>query len=321
MYAADGMLLPGGLAFFLYGMELMKDGLRAAAGERLKGILARLAANRFVGMAAGLLATAVIQSSSAVTVMAVGFVDAGLLSLSQAVPVIMGANIGTTVTGQLIALNISDIAPLFAFAGVVLFLSAKRGRAKDTGQILLGLGLLFIGMDTMSAAFAPLQDVPGFSGFMAGFDNPFLGILAGTIMTCAIQSSSASVGILQALAGQGLIGLRASAYIIYGQNIGTCLTSVLAAAHSGKNAKRTALCHVLFNVIGTILFLLISAFLPIVEWIGALSPGDPVGQIADFNTIFNVASTAVLLPFSGWLARLSEELLPDGRGRQTPGKV
>lgn len=314
MHMTDIAMLLGGLAFFLYGMDLMGEGLKKAAGKRLSDILKRLTTNRILGMAVGLFVTALIQSSSATTVMVVGFVDAKLMSLSQAVGVIMGANIGTTITGQLIALNLSDVAPLFAFCGVMLLLLGKDGRLRPLGQLMLGLGILFIGMNTMSAAMEPLKEEEWFRGLMAGFTNPFLGIAAGMTVTALIQSSSASVGLLQALAAQGLIGIRGAVFVIYGQNIGTCITSVLAALGAGKNAKRTALCHVLFNVLGTILFLFITAALPFAGWVEALTPGNPVKQIANVHTIFNVVTTFLLLPFADWLARLSTDLLPGEEG-------
>lgn len=310
MEVTDLIMLAGGLAFFLYGMKIMGEGLELAAGEKLKGILEKLTTNRFAGMAVGLLVTAVIQSSSATTVMVVSFVNAGLMNLSQAVGVIMGANIGTTVTGQLIALNISAIAPLFAFVGVLMLMFSKKKRNVYIGQIILGLGILFVGMNTMSTSMEPLRDVPQFQRIMTSFDNPFFGILAGMLVTCIIQSSSASVGILQALASQGLIGIHGAVFVIFGQNIGTCITSVLASVGTSKNAKRTALCHVLFNVLGTILFLFITAILPFTDWVSALTPGDTVKQIANVHTIFNIVTTIVLLPFGSWLAKLSMQLLP-----------
>ena len=243
--------LLGGLALFLYGMQMMSTNLEAAAGSRMKQILERLTANRFLGVFVGAGITAIIQSSSATTVMVVGFVNSQLMTLKQAVWIIMGANIGTTVTGQLIALDIGAIAPLIAFAGVALILFVKQKKVQFAGGIIAGLGILFLGMGMMSAAMIPLRDSQHFVNLMTKFSNPFLGILAGAAFTAIIQSSSASVGILQALAVSGLIGLDSAVFVLFGQNIGTCITAVLASIGANRDAKRTTLIHLIFNVIGT----------------------------------------------------------------------
>lgn len=303
-------MLFGGLALFLYGMQTMGEGLELAAGNRLKEILERLTSNRFLAVLVGLVTTAIIQSSSATTVMVVGFVNAGLMNLTQAIGVIMGANIGTTVTGQLIALNISAIAPLIAFAGILLIMFSKKKQIKYLGQVIIGLGILFIGMNTMGEAMVPLREVKEFQMLMTNFSNPIVGIAVGMIFTCVIQSSSASIGILQALAGQGLIGIGGAIYVVFGQNIGTCITSILASIGSNKNARRTAACHVLFNVAGTVFFLVIAAVLPFKEWIIAISPGNSVQQIANVHTIFNIVTTIALLPFCNLLAKAAMKLIP-----------
>lgn len=303
-------MLLGGLALFLYGMKIMGEGLELAAGDKLQSILEKLTSNKLLGMLVGLVVTAIIQSSSATTVMVVGFVNAGLMNLTQAVSIIMGANIGTTITGQLIALDINAIAPVIAFLGLVLIMFTKKSRTTYLGQVLMGLGILFMGMNIMSDSMIPLQKNEAFCQLMTNFNNPFLGILIGTGVTCIIQSSSASVGILQALASQNLIGIGSAVYVIYGQNIGTCITSLLASIGSNKNAKRTALCHVLFNIVGTILFIFITFFLPFQEWIITLSPGNTVKQIANVHTIFNIVTTIFLFPFTTQLAKCATKLIP-----------
>ena len=221
--------LLGGLALFLYGMQMMSAGLEAAAGNRMKGILERLTSNRFLGILVGAGITAVIQSSSATTVMVVGFVNSGMMTLKQAVWIIMGANIGTTITGQLIALDVGAVAPLFAFVGVAMVVFLKKPQIHHYGNILAGLGVLFIGMEMMGSAMEPLREWPAFVNLVSTFSNPVVGILAGAAFTALIQSSSASVGILQALALSGVIGLDSAVYVLFGQNIGTCITAVLAS--------------------------------------------------------------------------------------------
>ena len=241
----------GGLALFLHGMQMMSSGLEAVAGNRMKSIMEKLTANRFMGVLVGALITAAVQSSSATTVMVVGFVNAGMMTLNQAVWLIMGANVGTTVTGLLIALDVGALAPVVAFAGVFLMVFVKKARLQHIGQIMAGLGILFIGMDTMSAAMAPLRDFPAFVHLMSTLSNPLLGILFGALFTALIQSSSASVGILQTLAAGGIVQFSGAVYVLFGQNIGTCITSVLASLGTSRSAKRATCIHLLFNVIGT----------------------------------------------------------------------
>ena len=300
----------GGLALFLHGMQMMSSGLEAAAGSRMKSILEKLTANRFMGVLVGALITAAVQSSSATTVMVVGFVNAGMMTLNQAVWLIMGANVGTTVTGLLIALDVGALAPVIAFAGVALMVFTKEAKLQHIGQILAGLGILFIGMDTMSAAMAPLREFPAFIRLMSTLSNPLLGILFGAAFTALIQSSSASVGILQTLAAGGLVRFSGAVFVLFGQNIGTCITAVLAAMGTGRNAKRATCIHLLFNVIGTVIFTVAVLVFPIVPMLEAAIPGAKA-EIAAMHVIFNLATTALLLPFGSALARLACLLLPD----------
>lgn len=306
----DIFLLVSGLALFLYGMNVMEQGLELAAGERLKTILEKLTSNRLLAVLVGLLVTAVIQSSSATTVMAVGFVNSGLMTLSQAVGIIMGANIGTTVTGQLIALNVTEIAPLFTAVGLFMMMMPKKKKVTYYGNVIAGLGILFMGLNIMSTAMVPLRELPWFQHLMVSFSNPVLGILAGALITAVIQSSSASIGILQALASQGLIGIGGAVYIIFGQNIGTCVTSLLASMRGNRSAKRTALCHILFNIIGTVIFVVAIQFIPFTDWVVQISGANTVKQIANVHTIFNIVTTILLFPFGNQLARLATRLIP-----------
>lgn len=306
----DSLLkLLGGLALFLYGMHMMSVGLEGAAGDKMKGILEKLTSNRFLGVFVGAGITAVIQSSSATTVMVVGFVNSQLMTLNQAVWIIMGANIGTTITGQLIALDASKIAPLVAILGVVLVTFLKGKKINSIGEIFAGLGILFIGMDMMKDAMIPLQDSQMFIQAMTTISNPVLAILIGAGFTALLQSSSASVGILQALALSGLIPLESSIYIIFGQNIGTCITSVLASLGANRNAKRTTVIHLSFNIIGTILFMLFASLVPFTSWMKAIT-SNPATQIANTHTVFNIATTLLLIPFGNHLAKLAQVILP-----------
>jgi phosphate:Na+ symporter len=313
MGITDVLALLGGLALFLYGMQMMSTGLEAAAGNRMKSILEKLTSNRIKGVLVGAAITAVIQSSSATTVMVVGFVNSGLMTLKQAVWVIMGANIGTTITGQLIALDIGAIAPLFAIAGVGAIMFIKSEKVHHISSIFAGLGILFMGMDMMGAAMSPLKESEAFISLMTKFDNPLLGILVGALFTAVIQSSSASVGILQALASTGMIPLSSAVFVLFGQNIGTCITAVLASIGMKVNAKRTTVIHLLFNIIGTVLFTVICLVTPYVTWIEAMTPGDPVAQIANAHTVFNIVTTLLLLPFGIHMANIAVRILPDSK--------
>lgn len=310
MKVTDIMGLLGGLALFLYGMQMMSQGLENAAGDKMKQILEKLTSNRFLGVLVGAVITAVIQSSSATTVMVVGFVNSGMMTLTQAIWIIMGANIGTTITGQLIALDVGALAPFIAFVGVAVLVFLKNERIHHIGNIVAGLGILFIGMDMMSTSMAPLSKSQEFVGLLTRFENPFLGILAGMIFTAIIQSSSASVGILQALAASGIVTLNSAAFILFGQNIGTCITALLAAIGANRNAKRTTIVHFTFNVIGTCLFTILCIVTPLIGWLQAFSPTNVPSQIANLHTLFNVVTTILLLPFGEVLAKISQKILP-----------
>ena len=305
--------LLGGLALFLYGMQMMSSGLEAAAGNRMKRILERLTSNRFLGVLVGAVITAVIQSSSATTVMVVGFVNSGMMTLRQAVWIIMGANIGTTITGQLIALDVGALAPLFAFVGVAMVVFLKKPQIHHYGNILAGLGVLFIGMEMMSSAMEPLREWPAFVNIVSTFSNPLIGILVGALFTALIQSSSASVGILQALAVSGVIGLDSAVYVLFGQNIGTCITAVLASVGTSRNAKRATVIHLMFNLFGTVLFTIVCIMTPLTDLMVSLTPGRPEAQIANMHTLFNIVTTLLLLPFGNGLVKLAMRILPDRR--------
>lgn len=308
------MGLLGGLALFLYGMQMMSTGLEVAAGNKMKVILEKLTANRFVGVLVGAVITAIIQSSSATTVMVVGFVNSGMMTLNQAIWIIMGANIGTTITGQLIALDVGEIAPLVAFLGVAAIVFIKNEKVKHVGEILAGLGVLFIGMDMMGAAMKPLADSESFVSILTKFENPLLGIATGAIFTALIQSSSASVGILQTLAGSGVIGLKSAAFVLFGQNIGTCITALLASVGTSRNAKRTTLIHIMFNVFGTVVFTILCLTTPITMMVEGWTPGNAPAQIANLHTMFNILTTLLLLPVGTYLGKIATAILKDKRG-------
>lgn len=306
----------GGLGLFLYGMNIMADGLQKAAGNKMKSLLGILTGNRFLAVLVGALVTAIIQSSSATTVMVVGFVNAGLMDLTQAVGVIMGANIGTTITAWLVSMNeLGDIlkpefyAPVVVCIGAFLILFAKKNRKKQVGEILVGFGALFIGLSFMSGAIIPYRDAPVFANaFMILGKNPILGILTGAVVTAVIQSSSASVGILQTLALNGMVNWGSAIFITLGQNIGTCITALLSSAGAHRTAKRAAVIHFLFNVIGTLIFgsvmFLIFAFNKELANAHINSV-----QISVFHTIFNIMNTIVLFPFANYLVKLSGVLV------------
>ena len=302
--------LLGGLALFLYGMQMTSSGLEAAAGDKMKSVLERLTANRFMGVLVGAVITAVIQSSSATTVMVVGFVNAGMMTLNQAVWIIMGANIGTTITGILVSLDMGAVAPLFAFVGVVLMVFVKKQKVQHIGQILAGLGVLFIGMDMMSSAMSPLRESETFIRLVSNFSNPVVGILVGAAFTAVIQSSAAAVGIVQTLAAARVIPFSSAAFVLFGTNIGTCITALLASAGTNRNAKRATLIHLLFNVIGTALFTALILVLPITELIETAFQA-PKAQIAAMHTSFNIGTTLLLLPLGNYLAKLAVRILPD----------
>lgn len=310
MQFTDILTLIGGLALFLFGMNLMGDSLEAAAGKRLKSILEKLTSSRWRGVLVGTGLTTVIQSSSATTVMTVGFVNAGIMTLGQAIGVIMGANIGTTITGQMIALDISVIAPIIAIIGVVISMFSKKRSHIHVAQIFAGLGILFIGMGMMSDAMKPLRDVPEFVNLLSSFSNPLVGILVGALFTGIIQSSSASVGILQALGAAGVLGIENAVFVLFGMNIGTCITSVIASIGTSRNAKRVALVHLFFNIIGTVVFTTVCLLTDLSGWVASWTPGKVPSQIANMHTLFNVTTTILLFPFANLLAKLATRILP-----------
>ncbi len=326
--------LIGGLCLFLFGMTLMGQALERRAGNNLRTVLGKLTTNRAVGFLTGLGVTAIIQSSSATTVMVVGFVNSGLLLLRQAINVIMGANVGTTVTAWILSLsgiegdNIfvqllkpTSFTPILALIGIVCFMFCKNNKTKDTGMILLGFATLMFGMDTMSDSVASLKNIPAFQELFIMFTNPLLGMLAGAVLTAIIQSSSASVGILQALATTGQVTYGAAIPIIMGQNIGTCITAILSGVGANKNARRTALVHLLFNVLGTAIWL-------IVFWIvkATLSPAlfgesATLAGIAIAHSAFNLLCTAVLMPMSGLLEKLVMFIIPEDKAPEQKAEL
>ena len=302
--------LLGGLGLFLYGMNMMGDGLQKCAGEKLKKIIEFLTSNVVMGVLVGAVVTGIIQSSSATTVMVVGFVNAGLMSLAQAIGLIMGANIGTTVTAQLVSFDLEAIAPIALGVGIIIYLASKKPKHKQYAEILLGFGMLFTGMEFMKEAVDPLAELPQFRDALIFVgNNPLLGILAGFLITGIVQSSSASMGMLIALASQGILPLSAALPILYGDNIGTCVTSLISSLGASKNAKRAALMHLTFNVIGTVLFMFIFTR-PISMVVEHLDPGNVSRQIANAHTLFNVVNVIVLLPFSKYIVKLVLKLIP-----------
>lgn len=324
MNVFDVLTLIGGLCLFLFGMNVMGDALERRAGGSLKKILAKLTKNKFTGFLTGLGVTSVIQSSSATTVMVVGFVNSGIMSLKQSIGVIMGANIGTTVTAWILSLggissdNLfmqllkpTSFTPVLALIGTGLLMFGKTSKKKDTGTILLGFATLMFGMDTMSAAVAGLADVPAFQNMFLMFKNPILGVLAGAILTAMIQSSSASVGILQALSATGQVSYGAAVPIIMGQNIGTCITAILSSFGTNKNAKRAAIVHLSFNVIGTVIWLSVFSLISAICKPALLDAAASYLGIALAHSAFNIACTAILLPMSSLLEKLAIKLVPD----------
>ena len=302
--------LLGGLGLFLYGMNLMAERLQKSAGDKLKKIVEKLTSNTVMGVLVGTVVTAIIQSSSAATVMVVGFVNAGIMSLSQAIGVIMGANIGTTVTAQLVSFKLEAIAPVALGIGIILYLFSKKEKTKELATILLGFGILFTGMEFMKDAVKPLAEYEGFRRALIYFgEHQFLGIIAGFAITGIIQSSSASMGMLIALASQGLIPLSSALPILYGDNIGTCVTSLLSSIGASRNAKRAATMHLTFNVIGTLIFVLILNY-PISALVKWLDPTDAARQIANAHTIFNVVNVLILLPFAKYIVKIVLKIMP-----------
>ncbi len=330
----DILSLIGGLCLFLFGMQIMGESLEKRAGSKLSEFIGKLTTSRIAGFLTGVGVTAVIQSSSATTVMVVGFVNSGVMTLRQAINVIMGANVGTTVTAWILSmagidssnpfvamLKPSNFTPILALFGIALYLMGKSDKKKDIGAILLGFATLMFGMDTMSAAVAGLKDIPEFGEILLTFSNPVFGVIAGALLTAIIQSSSASVGILQALSSTGLVTVGTSIPIIFGQNIGTCVTAMLSSVGANKNARRAALVHLSFNIIGCVF------------WLTAFSVADAIFDfafvdlaasevtIAIVHTVFNIACTVCLLPLAGLLEKLAYKLLPDGKKTESKDTV
>ena len=308
-----------GLALFLFGMEFMGDGLENAAGSRLKSFFDKAITNPFKGALVGTIVTAIIQSSSATTVMVVGFVNAGLMSLYQAVGVIMGANIGTTITGQLITFKIDDYIPLFIIIGAALILFMKQQNRKEIGKIIFGFGLLFMGLSTMKESMSPIAETTFFQDLIVALEgNMFLGILVGAIMTAVVQSSSASTAILLSLAATGAINLQVAIPILFGNNIGTCVTALLSSLNANKVAKKAAFIHLAFNLIGTLIFL---PFINLLSQIVVTIGGDIDRQFANAHTIFNIVNAALLLPFAGLFVKLANLALKDKESETTINRL
>ena len=322
----DVLSLIGGLSLFLFGMSLMGQALERRAGGQLRALLEKLTTGKLAGLLTGLGVTAVIQSSSATTVMVVGFVNSGLMTLKQAINIIMGANIGTTVTAWILSLagieseNLfirllkpSSFTPVLSLIGIIYYMFFKNAKKKDTGMILLGFATLMFGMETMSGAVSGLSDIPAFQQMFILFKNPVLGVLAGAILTAVIQSSSASVGILQALAVTGQVSYGAAIPIIMGQNIGTCVTAMISSVGANKNAKRAALVHLSFNIIGTVVWLIVFCLLRVLYYPAFLNESASLMGIAVAHSIFNLLCTILMLPLSGFLERLVTVLVPNAK--------
>lgn len=330
----DALTLIGGLCLFLFGMNIMGEALERRAGNKLQTLLGKLTTNKVAGLLTGLGVTSIIQSSSATTVMVVGFVNSGLMTLKQAINVIMGANIGTTVTAWILSLggiesdNVfmqllkpTSFTPVLALAGIILFMFCKSNKKKDTGMILLGFATLMFGMDTMTSAVSGLADIPEFQQLFIMFKNPVLGVLAGAVLTAIIQSSSASVGILQALAATGQVSYGAAIPIIMGQNIGTCITALLSSFGTNKNAKRAALVHLSFNIIGTIVWLTVFCIVKALIDPLLFDESASLAGIAVAHSAFNIACTTILLPMSSLLEKLVYKLVPENKVPETNAEL
>lgn len=307
--------LIGGLGLFLYGMTIMGDGLQKSAGNKLKKIIEILTTNKMIGMLVGAVVTMIIQSSSATTVMVIGFVNAGIMSLIQAAGVIMGANIGTTVTAQIVALDLSALAPAVIGIGVAMWLFAKNKRSKNIAEIFIGFGILFLGMELMQNSLRPLRSMPIFEEFIMSIDvsSPLVYLLAigvGFLFTAIIQSSSATTGILVAMAFEGLITIEIALPIIFGTNIGTCITALLSSIGANTTAKRAAAIHMLFNIIGTLIFVIFFRDITLLV-ATTISPINTARQIANAHTFFNITNTLLLLPFSKYIVMLAEKIIPE----------
>lgn len=303
--------LTGGLGLFLFGMTLMSDGIEKAAGAKLRGILGMFTKNRFMGTLVGVIFTGIIQSSSACTVMVVSFVNSGLMTLTQAAGVIFGANIGTTITSQLVSFNLSKIAPVFVLLGILVVMFCKNEMVKKIGDIVLGFGVLFMGLSLMSESMSGIKESTEVVNALAGLDNPLLAVLLGVVVTSIIQSSSVTVSIILLMANQGLLGLPICLYVILGCNIGACSSAMIASLSGKKNAKRAALIHLLFNIIGTIILFVMLQLMgdTIVEWIGSISK-DNGRFVANAHTLIKVFQVIVLFPFSNLIVKLTYLIVP-----------
>ncbi len=300
-----------GLGMFLYGMNLMGDGLQKAAGDKMRNIIGFLTKNRFISVLVGLFVTGIIQSSSATTVMVVGFVNAGLMNLNQAIGIIMGANVGTTVTAQLVSFDLEAVAPVAVGIGVVFMMVKQTNKARNFAEILIGFGILFVGMTFMKESMLPLREYEGFRNALIFFgDNMFMGILMGFMLTLVLQSSSASIGILVALASQGILPLASALPILYGDNIGTCTTALISSIGANKNAQRAAVMHLVFNVIGTVLFSLVLTY-PITKIVVAMDPNSVARQIANAHSLFNVVNVIIQFPLAGYIVKFAEKIVPE----------
>lgn len=305
-------LLLGGLGLFLFGMQLMSDGLEKAAGARMRSILEFFTKNRLVGMMVGILFTAVVQSSSATTVMVVSFVNSGLMNLLQASGVILGANIGTTVTGQLIAFNLSDVAPLFVMIGVIMYLFCKKTNVKRIGGVVLGFGILFMGLSIMGDAMTSLKDSPQIMKLLQSLTSPFMAILVGFLITAILQSSSATVGIVILMASQGLLEFVICPFLILGCNMGSCVSALLASIGGKKDAKRAAWIHFLFNIIGSfiIFIVLMIGMEPIADAFMRVSGNSPARAVANAHTTIKIVEVILLFPFMGWVVKATYRIIP-----------
>lgn len=304
--------LLGGLGLFLLGMKDMSEGLEKAAGARMRGILEFFTKNRFIGMMVGILFTAVVQSSSATTVMVVSFVNSGLMTLLQATGVILGANIGTTVTGQLIAFNLSDIAPLFVIIGVVMVMFCKKVKVKNAGEVILGFGILFLGLSIMGDAMTTIKESPQIVELLKSLRNPFAAMMVGFVITAILQSSSATVGIVILMASQGLLAFTICPFLVLGCNMGSCVSALIASLGGNKDAKRAAMIHFLFNVVGSAVsfVILLFALTPITDGIMHMSGNDPARAVANVHTIMKVFEVAILFPFMGWIVKATYKVVP-----------
>ena len=305
-------MLLGGLGFFLYGMKMMSEGLEKAAGAKMRSILEFFTKNRFIGMIVGIVFTAIIQSSNATTVMVVSFVNSGLMNLMQASGVILGANIGTTITGQLIAFNLSDIAPLIVIIGVVMVMFCKRQGIKKIGEVILGFGILFMGLSIMGDSMEAVKESPQIIDFLASLTNPFAAILTGFAITAVLQSSSATVGIILLMVSQNLLEFAICPFMLLGCNIGSCVSALVASLSGKKDAKRAALIHLLFNVIGSaVMFLiLLLAIAPFTDMMLYISGGNLARSVANVHTLMKVFEVAMLFPFMGWIVKATYKIVP-----------